>query len=133
MPPCLSRSSCLLTCQPVLKNSSLTSNCCKLPFILPRQGPRKRHFYQQFFSRCCTRTSGTAQGTPLPLVLSLLASAVVYRSITFQWPLCSCLYRGRCSASVVYVTIIKSRDRLCGLVIRVPGYGSRYPGFDSRR
>jgi hypothetical protein len=24
-------------------------------------------------------------------------------------------------------------ERLCGLVVRVPGYRSRYPGFDSRR
>jgi hypothetical protein len=24
-------------------------------------------------------------------------------------------------------------DRLCGLVVRVPGYRSRDPGFDSRR
>jgi hypothetical protein len=27
----------------------------------------------------------------------------------------------------------KFADRLCGLVIRVPGYRSRDPGFDSRR
>jgi hypothetical protein len=27
----------------------------------------------------------------------------------------------------------KKVDRLCGLVIRVPGYRSRGPGFDSRR
>jgi hypothetical protein len=27
----------------------------------------------------------------------------------------------------------KYADRLCGLVIRVPGYRSRDPGFDSRR
>jgi hypothetical protein len=27
----------------------------------------------------------------------------------------------------------RRRDRLCGLVIRVPGYRSRGPGFDSRR
>jgi hypothetical protein len=26
-----------------------------------------------------------------------------------------------------------SMDRLCGLVVRVPGYRSRGPGFDSRR
>jgi hypothetical protein len=26
-----------------------------------------------------------------------------------------------------------SADRLCGLVVRVPGYRSRGPGFDSRR
>jgi hypothetical protein len=25
------------------------------------------------------------------------------------------------------------RDRLCGLVVKVPGYKSRGPGFDSRR
>jgi hypothetical protein len=28
---------------------------------------------------------------------------------------------------------ILMRDRLCGLVVTVPGYRSRYPGFDSRR
>jgi hypothetical protein len=28
---------------------------------------------------------------------------------------------------------IFNRDRLCGLVVRVPGYRSRGPGFDSRR
>jgi hypothetical protein len=31
--------------------------------------------------------------------------------------------------SFTYVTI----DRLCGLVLRVPGYRSQVPGFDSRR
>jgi hypothetical protein len=25
------------------------------------------------------------------------------------------------------------RDRLCGLVVRIPGYRFRCPGFDSRR
>jgi hypothetical protein len=29
--------------------------------------------------------------------------------------------------------IPESIDRLCGLVVRVPGYRSRGPGFDSRR
>jgi hypothetical protein len=32
----------------------------------------------------------------------------------------------------IYV-MYKKADRLCGLVIRVPGYRSRGPGFDSRR
>jgi hypothetical protein len=27
----------------------------------------------------------------------------------------------------------KMKSSLCGLVVRVPGYGSRGPGFDSRR
>jgi hypothetical protein len=28
---------------------------------------------------------------------------------------------------------IKNNDRFCGLVVRVPGYRSRGPGFDFRR
>jgi hypothetical protein len=28
---------------------------------------------------------------------------------------------------------VHSKDHLCGLVVRVPGYKSRGPGFDSRR
>jgi hypothetical protein len=28
---------------------------------------------------------------------------------------------------------VRREDRLCGLVVRVPGYISRGPGFDSRR
>jgi hypothetical protein len=31
------------------------------------------------------------------------------------------------------VIIVKFQDRLCGLVVRVPGYRSRGPGFDFRR
>jgi hypothetical protein len=30
------------------------------------------------------------------------------------------------------VTEVRNTDRLCGLVVRVPGYRSRGPGFDSR-
>jgi hypothetical protein len=29
--------------------------------------------------------------------------------------------------------MLKKVDRLCGLVVRVPGYRSRGPGFDSQR
>jgi hypothetical protein len=32
-----------------------------------------------------------------------------------------------------FVLIISSTDRLCGLVVRVPGYRSRGSGLDSRR
>jgi hypothetical protein len=28
---------------------------------------------------------------------------------------------------------MRAPDRLCGLVVRVPGYKSRGPGFDSQR
>jgi hypothetical protein len=31
----------------------------------------------------------------------------------------------------IYAEMI-GKDRLCGLVVRVPGYRSRGPGFDSR-
>jgi hypothetical protein len=31
------------------------------------------------------------------------------------------------------ITLMFSTDRLCGLVVRVPGYRSRGPEFDSRR
>jgi hypothetical protein len=31
------------------------------------------------------------------------------------------------------ISISKAKDLLCGLVVRVPGYRSRGPGFDSRR
>jgi hypothetical protein len=34
---------------------------------------------------------------------------------------------------VVKDTVTSKKDRLCGLVVRVPGYRSRGPGFDSRR
>jgi hypothetical protein len=40
-----------------------------------------------------------------------------------MWPLS---YQGKWSIS-------SSQDRLCGLVVRVSGYRSRGPGFDSRR
>jgi len=33
----------------------------------------------------------------------------------------------------VIIIIIKWRDRLCGLVVRVSGYRYRGPGFDPRR
>jgi hypothetical protein len=33
----------------------------------------------------------------------------------------------------IYCTFIHVTERLCGLVVRVPGYRSRGPGFDSRR
>jgi hypothetical protein len=46
-----------------------------------------------------------------------LCCAVVKRNMTF-----SC-----CEEPAV------TTDRLCGLVVRVPGYRSRGPGFDSRR
>jgi hypothetical protein len=32
-----------------------------------------------------------------------------------------------------YVFLLLIKDRLCGLVFRVPGYRSRGPGLDSRR
>jgi hypothetical protein len=35
--------------------------------------------------------------------------------------------------SVLYNVIIRYMHRLCGLVVRVPGYTSRGPGFNSRR
>jgi hypothetical protein len=31
------------------------------------------------------------------------------------------------------IMLCRNVDRLCGLLIRVPGYRSRGPGFDSRR
>jgi hypothetical protein len=33
----------------------------------------------------------------------------------------------------IYLKLYQNFDRLCGLVVRVPGYRSRGPGFDSRR
>jgi hypothetical protein len=36
-------------------------------------------------------------------------------------------------AKFVIEMLLVTRDRLCGLVVRVPGYRSRGPGFDSRR
>jgi hypothetical protein len=32
-----------------------------------------------------------------------------------------------------YLCLNTNKDRLCGLVVRIPGYRSRGPGFDSRR
>jgi hypothetical protein len=32
-----------------------------------------------------------------------------------------------------FSNVVSYWDRLCGLVVRVPGYGSRGPGFDSQR
>jgi hypothetical protein len=34
---------------------------------------------------------------------------------------------------VRFYFFILHNDRLCGLVVRVPGYGARGPGFDCRR
>jgi hypothetical protein len=37
-------------------------------------------------------------------------------------------------SKIMYRVILNTvGDRLCGLVVRVPGYRSRGPGFDSRR
>jgi hypothetical protein len=33
---------------------------------------------------------------------------------------------------IIIIIIIIMMDRLCGIVVRVPGYRSRGPGFDSR-
>jgi hypothetical protein len=33
---------------------------------------------------------------------------------------------------IIYL-VLPQHDRLCGLVVRVPGYRSRGPGLDSRR
>jgi hypothetical protein len=34
---------------------------------------------------------------------------------------------------IYFTTLSVSGDRLSGLIVRVPGYRSRGPGFDSRR
>jgi hypothetical protein len=43
--------------------------------------------------------------------------------------------RENCIMSIFIILATKSRteDRLCGLVVRVTGYRSRGPGFDSQR
>jgi hypothetical protein len=35
--------------------------------------------------------------------------------------------------NLFFLVLLFILDRLCGLVVRVAGYRSRYPGFDSRR
>jgi hypothetical protein len=37
------------------------------------------------------------------------------------------------TSSIFPITFVCTFDRLCGLVVRVPGYRSKGPGFDSRR
>jgi hypothetical protein len=37
------------------------------------------------------------------------------------------------SVEVSIVVMMYMLDRVCGLTVRVPGYRSRDPGFDSRR
>jgi hypothetical protein len=40
-------------------------------------------------------------------------------------------YANQCDDELM--TLVYAFDRLCGLMVRVPGYGSRDPGFNSRR
>jgi hypothetical protein len=37
------------------------------------------------------------------------------------------------TVTIIIIIIIIIADRLCGLVVRVSGYGYRGPGFDPRR
>jgi hypothetical protein len=39
----------------------------------------------------------------------------------------------KCFVNTISIYCVVPEDRLCGLVVRVPGYRSRGPGFDSRR
>jgi hypothetical protein len=72
--------------------------------------------------------------------------SLIGRYQLFEWTYCFnlqgvLLYFGARDSTIVdnfrklgfelYVTILKG-DRLCSLVVRVPGYRSRGPGFDSR-
>jgi hypothetical protein len=38
-----------------------------------------------------------------------------------------------CMNQEIEIKHLDASDRLCGLVVRIPGYRSRGPGFDSRR
>jgi hypothetical protein len=61
-------------------------------------------------------------------IMSLDVTALSYYFISHQQPyqygiVCVCMMQGLYCMS----------NRLCGLVVTVPGYRSRGPGFDSRR
>jgi hypothetical protein len=43
------------------------------------------------------------------------------------------LHKKRCAINAYIKTLFQVGDRLCGLVVRVSGYRSKIPGFDSRR
>jgi hypothetical protein len=89
------------------------------------------------FGRCSNRISDT---TPL----SLLRFFVVFFSLSRYMP---GWYLGYITAasneslssssltypSTIWLYVVQLLGRLCGLVVRVPGYRSRGPGFDSRR
>jgi hypothetical protein len=69
-------------------------------------------------------------------VTVLVVSCVLLSSVHF--PQCSeCwvyVYQCLCHSCVYYIyRSCICGDRLCGLVIRVPGYTSRDPGFDYQR
>jgi hypothetical protein len=54
-------------------------------------------------------------------IIIIIIIIMVLQPVVGPWPLFS------------FWILYTVGDRLCGLVVRVPGYRSRGPGFDSRR
>jgi hypothetical protein len=86
----------------------------------------------------------TSQGFPLFPLLTVLQPTVARRMRARFSPLCP----SRFCPSFRFLLCVRHRggnimaekhrgmsngDRLCGLVVRIPGYKSSHPGFDSRR
>jgi hypothetical protein len=65
-------------------------------------------------------------------------TSVDFRGATWRYvPVDKTLHNRRCenikSCDINMVLYFVIKDRLCGLVVRVPGYRSRSVGLDSRR
>jgi hypothetical protein len=69
---------------------------------------------------CCKHGNETSGSAKFSAVLEWLRNQRLLKNGSAPW-----------SWLVQY--FIDTIDRLCGLVVRVPGYRSRYHGFDSRR
>jgi hypothetical protein len=112
---------------------SLLSLCCETGFILviePPHRPHRKHIRLHCWHvctqslslrfHCCFTGPSPSNALSSTLQYYIWASCFVYVSLTHSSPSLIQLY-------------IFNFDRLCGLVVRFPGYRAKDPGFDSRR
>jgi hypothetical protein len=99
-----------------------SANC--LPPPLPILG-RLIWPQETFF---CETTSKNHVSTHLPWTLDKMRVSTVAAMVKMKWV-------GYCPryAFIQFEIVRGELDRICDLVVRVPGYRSRVPGFDSRR
>jgi hypothetical protein len=68
-------------------------------------------------------------GVHLVYYVGILVMCVLLLRYGYRFLLCAlCI----CISSFICLGLCVSADRLCSLVVRIPGYRSRGPGFDSR-